>query len=958
MTSMDMRMRILANASPAEKSLQEIQNTAKGTAEGIRHAFSGIGKYIIGAVGIAGLTAGIKSAIDSAETYNSSLNLQSTIIKNQITDKKTLAQLDIKRNKYTGEYSSTYLANMQQVLSLQTSVDRSQIASAQTMLLSNKDLVGMFTTGAKYTSGIYKGMNKEFTTANLTVLNLSARMAAMMGKGGTGNPAMAAKALNKSLADPAKGLSAFARFGIELPAAEQNAIKAVETHAKGAVTSAAKLNEARHMLIQDLNKQSKGAAIAAATPMQLLANMWKILMTDFGQVFMPMLYGLKTALAGIVQPLGKVLGLLGNTLGSVMVNLGNVLGNILKAAQPLFTFLTSDVLPMLIKVFDPLMKIVVSVFTPISNVFKQMVSQSGPIGKVFTLIGNTMKGALSQVATELGAAMQQMANSGALAAIFNSIAQAFTILAPVMPELVKSLALLVVAFAPLSAKILQGMADGMVAFAKLINIIAPLLVKIVTGVTDLINKLHGVAGPLAIIAGLWFTKSLFLTPLMAAAGGVEHLVKKLGSLKQSMGILKNFAAGHGNVEKTGARLTESANAARDARLAKAAELRGRGGVKDIEKAKKLETTMSREERVAGEFERAGKMSKGRGLMGMFRGLLSGGLSGGMTFTPAAHDQLSATNNLVTALNNLNNTISTSGGMGGNNSPFSQAKKDEGLLSKVKKFGKFGAPEAEGAEALGAGEVATEAGTVAAGASETGGIMAAGAAGGLETAGISIAVAAAAAAYIKWHKAINKAVEDGAKHLWNGAKDVAKFGEKAGVDLVHGVGDVAKGVAHVAGSALHGIASFFGFGGSSTPSPMQPSTYRSAGRSMEADRLLAQLTFQTGGLLNVNIAGHTLSRPQAARLYSAIGDVPGAGLFNTRSSSLMSNASTKGLAPTDLANISRVVNAQPREVNINIADGAFQVNVQGSLDSATMPQVKGHVNDQFKELRYVLKTKGR
>jgi hypothetical protein len=44
--------------------------------------------------------------------------------------------------------------------------------------------------------------------------------------------------------------------------------------------------------------------------------------------------------------------------------------------------------------------------------------------------------------------------------------------------------------------------------------------------------------------------------------------------------------------------------------------------------------------------------------------------------------------------------------------------------------------------------------------------------------------------------------------------------------------------------------------------------------------------------------------------------------------------------------------------VNVHPGAFQVNVQGSLDSASMADVKNHVNEQFKQLKYAVRAQGR
>jgi hypothetical protein len=51
-------------------------------------------------------------------------------------------------------------------------------------------------------------------------------------------------------------------------------------------------------------------------------------------------------------------------------------------------------------------------------------------------------------------------------------------------------------------------------------------------------------------------------------------------------------------------------------------------------------------------------------------------------------------------------------------------------------------------------------------------------------------------------------------------------------------------------------------------------------------------------------------------------------------------------------------SQSPSTTVNVHPGAFTVNVQGSLDSASMDDVRNHVNEQFKQLRYSVRSLGR
>lgn len=122
------------------------------------------------------------------------------------------------------------------------------------------------------------------------------------------------------------------------------------------------------------------------------------------------------------------------------------------------------------------------------------------------------------------------------------------------------------------------------------------------------------------------------------------------------------------------------------------------------------------------------------------------------------------------------------------------------------------------------------------AARVGATMAAGAAMGPATLGVSVAVAAAAVAYIKYHKQINHFIGQTAKHLENAAvkvgkwgletgknvaghvvgvgKSIVKFQGKVGQVALKGAKGLIKGAAHLGSSIVSGVGGFFGglFGG--------------------------------------------------------------------------------------------------------------------------------------------------
>jgi len=117
-------------------------------------------------------------------------------------------------------------------------------------------------------------------------------------------------------------------------------------------------------------------------------------------------------------------------------------------------------------------------------------------------------------------------------------------------------------------------------------------------------------------------------------------------------------------------------------------------------------------------------------------------------------------------------------------------------------------------------------------------------------------------------------------------------------LVHLFGDVV----HFAGHVLHDLnpLNWFGGGGGNSTSRKFPVS-------------------MTGNAMNVHILGASASAGKALN---------GTGRSNQQST------------------------------NVNVHPGAFTVNVQGNMDSASMADVKNHVNEQFRQLRYSLKAQGR
>jgi hypothetical protein len=236
----------------------------------------------------------------------------------------------------------------------------------------------------------------------------------------------------------------------------------------------------------------------------------------------------------------------------------------------------------------------------------------------------------------------------------------------------------------------------------------------------------------------------------------------------------------------------------------------------------------------------------------------------------------------------------------------------GIGSKLGGFGKLGGLVGAGEEggsllsglAGGSGILGSLGGLVGGGGGMLGDAALAGSVGLDAIPGLGeVAMAAQAAILLKQHW----------RGLLTGAKAVGRFAGGAATHIGHGLEDVNKVVGKVAGGIGHDIGSFFGglFGGGG---------HRTVAKMAAAGGL--------GALSKVALTGNAMN----VHILSA------------------SASAGKALNGTGRSN-------QP-STNVSVQPGAFVVNVQGNMDSASMADVKNHVNEQFRQLRYSLKAQGR
>lgn len=133
---------------------------------------------------------------------------------------------------------------------------------------------------------------EQFDRAQRAVVDLSARMGTDL----QGAALMVGKALN----DPAKGLAALRRVGIQFTAQQQEQIKAM--------TKAGNAAGAQRVMLAELERQFGGSAAAmrAADPSAALTNSWNDFQETIGEIALKVLPPLTNGLSGLVDKFNEL----------------------------------------------------------------------------------------------------------------------------------------------------------------------------------------------------------------------------------------------------------------------------------------------------------------------------------------------------------------------------------------------------------------------------------------------------------------------------------------------------------------------------------------------------------------------------------------------------------------------------------------------------------------------------
>ena len=968
-----MRLKILGDSKGAETALTDVERAAQVTADKVVESFKHAGSILKGAIGWTGLAIGLEQSLNDATKLQGLQNTQNTILVNQNIAQQfglNVSRQQLQNSVKQGEVLRTTLADQARGMSIATGLSQQQLTQAQTLLLTNQDMVKLFKQGGKsdlYNSGVKINANLE------QAVTAAANLSVTMGGGGGGSVASSARMLNRMLQDPAKHMSAMTRYGFTLSQEEQNRIKSVEK-TNGLIA-------AQGLLIGDINKHLRNVASNSVTPMEKIKNDLLILKTQLGTNLLPILDALANAIAPIVKIFSALMPSVQGAIKQSAIAIGKYLGALLIDLQPLIDFFLKGVLPMVMTILVPIFKLLETVLQP----FVKALNQAMPlITKIMNQIGNKVAQAFAVAISDIAGALKQMSDNGTLTTMMNSLVQSFTNLAPILPAVAQAMAQLIIAFTPAFIAALPTMVQLLDLFTKMLTAIGVPTIKALanafSALAPAIAMLAPVIGPLLAV---WFTKKLFLDPIFGTADAIGLLGGKLGGLVSTMksvgtgfGVFRTLKGAGAVGERTGVAAEEviAREKARRGALSQRATLRGKDQLaKDLMKNKtKLETDA---EKLLGQTKLTS--ANGGGLKGFIKNLFGGvgTLTGGAT----SKDPIDAQNQNTNALINLTNTIERlggglfGGGGGGSNSVGNSLKKlGEKVGGKEAKklaeadvakalengVGKSLAKQAGSLTArflpkLGAGAIGTVAETAAVGGGEIAGVEAGAAALAPETLGLSEVVAnvglAAQQAYQHFkpfHDFVNKGVGLIKDFALGHVKAFETIGKSA-LSAVGGIGGVLLGSSGKLTSAM-----------------------LSLGKNM-AGSLIGGMKNLAGGVGNLlgsvfggigNLAGRLFSG--ASGFVSGVKNFFG-GLMHFHSGGIVPGPRGTEVpailqAGEAVVSINQMRNGpMNRGVNgINVHPNAVNIVINGNTDNATVNDIKQHVENQFRQLRYAARTLGR
>ena len=651
-----MRIRILGDASNAQNAFQDIEKVAQLTADKITGSFHHLGSLFKRTIGFAGLAAGLDTALESGSQLINLQKAQSQIISNQAKQKGSL--IDLKKMELQGdaksyEWSSKYLDNMATQLSLSNAISKTEIAKAQTLSITNTDLLKFYKDGGKYLKEnlTYQENGKDAMQATLQT---AANLAEVTHQGISGSMRM----LNRIMADPAKRMSSMSRMGVQLSKTDQDRIKLAQKQ-NGLVA-------AQGALLTALDKTYHNVASSAASPVDLLKNDVALIWQSLGQGLIPIIDNLSKAVVPFVQALIPVLKNMGELIKETASTLGASLGNLFKDLIPFISLLVKGLLPAFFSLITPLVQMADAVISPLAAAFEKLVGSGekmGPLSQMFITLGETLAKNLKPAVDFITKQFDKMSKDKTLEKMVASLLDTFKALAPILPQVAVAFANLVIALTPAFIAMLPDFVKAFAVFTKILVALTPLLTTVIGWLTKLVTLVtsnKGLTGVIGALAAIWFTRKLFLTPIMAAASGIGMLMGKVINLgaktKGVFATLKGGLGGGGLAGMGKARLgaLESQASRLAGNATQAFKLHGPGSSQYRRAAALAEGAGARVERLRNRQE--ADAIAGGGIKGRLKNIFA---LGGGAFAPT--NQMDATNKNTQALIELTTALKLGAG---------------------------------------------------------------------------------------------------------------------------------------------------------------------------------------------------------------------------------------------------------------------------------------------------------
>ena len=551
-----MRIRILGDAAGAQTAFQQVEKAAQLAAGKITGSFEHLGHLFKRTIGFAGLAVGIDQALESASHLINIQKVQSALLENQSKQQGSLIKLkdfEIEGSAKAYAWKSKTLDAMATELSMQNAIGKADIVQAQNRALTNTDLLKFFQKGQTYLGKQNETYKEIVAKAKLhgqtmtgsqaamaTTLTTAANLAAVTGTGINGSMMQ----LTRMMANPTASMATMARRGIQIAKTDQDRIKALQK-TKG-------LMAAQGELLNVLDKTYKGLAAKSQSPVEILKNALQNIWTALGEGLMPVLESLSKVVIDIVTPLLPVLQSMGKLIEEVAAQLGTSLGNLIGDLVPFIDLVVKGLLPAFLNLITPLVKMADAAITPLVKAFEKLVgagTEIGPLSQMFLDLGDTLAKNLKPAVDFIANVFDKMGKDKTLEAMMASLMDTFKALAPVMPALAKAFADLVIALTPAFIAMLPNMVTAFDLFVKILVKMTPLLTTVIGGITQLVTLVtsnKGLTGVVGALGAIWFTKSLFLTPIIAAASGIGMLMGKVVNLgSKTKGVFTTLKGGFG-----------------------------------------------------------------------------------------------------------------------------------------------------------------------------------------------------------------------------------------------------------------------------------------------------------------------------------------------------------------------------------------------------------------------------